>query len=129
MIKMDITDIEFEDNFFDVIYCSHVLEHVQDDRKAMREFHRVLKPAGWAVLQVPITANETFEDPSVTDPVERLRLFGQEDHVRRYGPDYKERLSGAGFTVDVVEARDFLSPSELSDMRIDPGGRVYVCRK
>src|SRR5205814_9838929 len=82
-VQMDITDIHYPDRSFDVIYCSHVLEHVPDDRKAMREFCRVLRDDGWAVLLVPITARSTFEDPTVTTPEERLRLFGQVDHVRR----------------------------------------------
>lgn len=129
MVKMDITNIPYEDDFFDVIYCSHVLEHVDDDQKAMREFRRVLKPSGWAVLQVPITAEVTFEDPSVTDPEERLRLFGQEDHVRRYGPDYTQRLCDAGFTVNVIEARDYLTPAELDAMRVDARGKVFHCTK
>ncbi len=62
-------------------------EHVSDDIKAMRELRKVLNPDGWAVLQVPITTDCTFENPSIIDPKERLRLFGQEDHIRRYGPD------------------------------------------
>ncbi len=102
MVKMDITDIQYPDNSFDVIYCSHVLEHVPDDRKAMRELARVLRPDGWAILQVPIEADQTFEDPSITDPKERERLFGQSDHVRVYGFDYKERLEDGGFQVKVV---------------------------
>jgi 2-polyprenyl-3-methyl-5-hydroxy-6-metoxy-1,4-benzoquinol methylase len=65
MVKMDITDIQYPDNTFDVIYCSHVLEHIPDDRKAMREFYRVLKPGGWAIVQVPVTAEseETGSEP------------------------------------------------------------------
>jgi len=101
MVQMDITDIHYPDNSFDVIYCSHVLEHVPEDRKAMAEFCRVLKPDGWAILQVPITVVRTIEDPTVTSPVERERLYGQDDHVRRYGLDYRDRLVGAGFKVMV----------------------------
>lgn len=131
MVEMDITDIQFEDGTFDVLYCSHVLEHVDDDRKAMREFHRVLKPLGWAVLLVPLTAESTFEDPSVVDPAERLRLFGQDDHVRRYGPDFEDRLQDAGFRVDRVEPADFLSLSEIDAMRIgvDVDDKIYLCKK
>lgn len=66
MVKMDITNIQYPDDSFDVILCSHVLEHVPDDRKAMREFWRVLKPTGWAILLVPIMAEVTFEDPSMS---------------------------------------------------------------
>jgi predicted SAM-dependent methyltransferase len=129
-LKMDITDIQFKDGVFDAIYCSHVLEHVSNDRKAMQEFHRVLKPGGWAILLVPIIAETTFEDPSVTDPKERLRLFGQEDHVRRYGPDYLDRLKEAGFSVQVVKPTDFLTADEINLMGITPAaGDIYFCTK
>lgn len=99
--KIDVTDISYPDNSFDVVYCSHVLEHVPDDRKGMTEIARVLKPDGWAILQVPITAETTLEDPTITTPEERLRVFGQSDHVRRYGPDYVDRLTESGLTVTV----------------------------
>lgn len=113
MVRMDITEIEYPDGRFDVIYCSHVLEHIPDDRAAIGELFRVLRPGGWAVLNVPVTSEETFEDPSVTTPEERLRVFGQEDHVRLYGADYSERLEAAGFQVQVARAADFLSDTEL----------------
>ena len=129
MVKMDITDIQYPDSTFDVIYCSHVLEHVYDDRKAMREFYRVLKPGGWAILQVPITADTTFEDPTASSPKERERLFGQFDHVRRYGPDYKDRLMGVGFSVTVdgfVRELDDRAVRRFGLMRDED---VYFCRK
>ena len=83
MIKMDITDIKFQDNIFDVVLCNHVLEHIVDDEKAMKELYRVLKPDGFAILQVPIdtTTEITLEDFSITSPEERLHHYGQEDHV------------------------------------------------
>jgi len=84
-IKMDITKIQLPENTFDIIYCSHVFEHVADDKKAISEIYRVLKGGGWAVLLVPVTCEKTFEDPNITDKRERLRLFGHEDHVRIYG--------------------------------------------
>ena len=98
-IRLDIADMNFEDNFFDVIICSHVLEHVKDDQKAMHELFRVLKPKGIAILQVPIskTARETFEDFSITTPEGREKYFGQKDHVRIYGKNYKERLNSVHF--------------------------------
>ncbi|QDV82909.1 hypothetical protein TBK1r_18410 [Stieleria magnilauensis] len=128
-VNMDITEIQYPDNTFDVIYCSHVLEHVPDDRKAMKEFLRVLNPDGFAVLMVPITAEQTVEDPSVTDPQERLRLFGQEDHVRRYGPDFSERLRGAGFVVDEMTPNRFCSEAEQRASRLPDEDRIYVCRR
>lgn len=101
MVKADITNIPFADHTFDVILCSHVLEHIPDDRRAMRELNRVLKPGGWAILLVPIELDRpiTFEDATVATPQERLRIFGQDDHVRIYGRDYISRLQDAGFTV------------------------------
>ena len=131
MEQMDVTDIAHPDGSFDIICCSHVLEHVPNDRKAMREFYRVLKPGGWAILNVPITAEETFEDPSVTAPSERLRLFGQEDHVRRYGPDYVMRLREVGFQVRIFKPEDQLTTEEvrLFGLSNAAAGEVYYCTK
>lgn len=84
IVQMDITDIQFPQNSFDIIDCSHVLEHVPQDRMAMKELARVVKPSGWAILQVPMSPRPTYEDLSMTDPEERTRLFGQSDHVRQY---------------------------------------------
>ncbi|MCA9247646.1 MAG: class I SAM-dependent methyltransferase [Planctomycetales bacterium] len=105
MVAMDITDIQYPDNSFDAILCSHVLEHVPDDRQAMREISRVLAPQGWAILQVPISLvlEKTYENPQATTPEQREREFGQLDHVRIYGQDYPDRLRKAGFAVDVFD--------------------------
>ena len=130
MVRIDITDIQYPDKMFDVIYCSHVLEHVLDDTRAMREFHRVLKSDGWAILLVPITTDQTFEDPSVTDPKERLRLFGQRNHVRRYGPDYVDRLREAGFKVKLIVPSDFLNKEGITRMGItNAAGEIHYCTK
>jgi ubiquinone/menaquinone biosynthesis C-methylase UbiE len=128
---MDVTDIQSPDDSFDIVYCSHVLEHVDDDRRAMRELCRVLRPDGWAILMVPITTDRTVEDPSISDPQERLRLFGQKDHVRRYGPDFVDRLREAGFAVETIRPDDFLSPEEIERMAIDRkyAGEIYHCTK
>jgi SAM-dependent methyltransferase len=101
MIKMDITDIQYDDDSFDAIICCHVLEHVSDDRKAMSELYRTLKPRGWAVLQVPISLslNKTFEDATITTPEGREKAFGQWNHMRLYARDYKDRLEHVGFSV------------------------------
>jgi SAM-dependent methyltransferase len=130
MIRMDITDIQYPDETFDVIYCSHVLEHVNDDRKAMRELHRVLRTGGWAILQVPIpTAEATYEDPTITSPKARKLAFGQKDHVRRYGADYKDRLEDAGFSVEVdgfVRDLDNRTVARFGLMRSED---VYRCTR
>ncbi len=130
MVKIDITDIQYPDETFDVIYCSHVLEHVPDDRCAMREFYRVLKPSGWAILLVPITIEKTFESPLITDPSDRLKLFGHELHVRRYGHDYVERLQAAGFKVSVTTRPQFLNDEQMVRMGItEAAGEIYYCTK
>jgi SAM-dependent methyltransferase len=128
---MDIMNIPHPDRSFDIVYCSHVLEHVPNDRAAMRECARVLEPtAGWAMLLVPITAPHTDEDPSITDPAERLRRFGQGDHVRRYGPDYVDRLRDAGFVVEVVRVADVAAPSAALRMGLSAAaGELYHCRR
>jgi SAM-dependent methyltransferase len=129
-VQMDITEIPFPDRSFDLIYCSHVLEHVPDDRKAMRECNRVLADDGMAILIVPIMAEKTIEDPTITDPKERLRLFGQEDHVRKYGPDYSERLQEAGFRVEVITPADFLNQEEVVRFGLaHTQSRLFICRK
>jgi predicted SAM-dependent methyltransferase len=102
---IDITNIAFPENSFDRIICLHVLEHIVEDRKAMTELFRILKPGGWALVQVPTdyTLDSTVEDASVTSPDRRKEMFGQHDHVRICGNDYADRLKNAGFNVDRVD--------------------------
>ena len=102
MVRMDLTAIQYPDNTFDAILCNHVLEHIPDDRKAMRELFRVLKPGGWAILQVPISLRlkSTYEDYAIFSPEKREKHFGQKDHVRIYGRDFTDRLREAGFKVE-----------------------------
>lgn len=98
-VKMDIHQMPFADQSFDVVLCNHVMEHVANDIQAMGEIRRVLKPGGFAILQVPFFApvpDHTMEDATVTDPRERERQFGQDDHVRKYGKDYEERINRSG---------------------------------
>lgn len=113
MRAIDVTNIQTPDHAFDLILCSHVLEHVPDDRKAMRELHRVLAPGGMAVLLVPIDRSRptTDEDPTITDPAERIRRFGQHDHVRQYGMDYYDRLREAGFEVHSIAYAEAIDPA------------------
>jgi Methyltransferase domain len=99
-VHTDITNLVFNDNSFDAIACCHVLEHIPNDRDAMKELLRVLRSQGTAYIQVPYKKYEkTDEDLTITDPVERERRFGQFDHVRTYGFDLKERLESVGFHV------------------------------
>ena len=128
MARIDITDIPFPEASFDAIFCSHVLEHVPDDRLAMQELRRVLKPGGWIALQVPISGETTFEDPGVTDPAERVRLFGQDDHVRVYGRDIAGRLESAGFTVTEVRPGDLFEETERRRVGIPEDELLHECR-
>ncbi|MBN2243884.1 MAG: class I SAM-dependent methyltransferase [Acidobacteria bacterium] len=130
MVKMDVTAIQFPDESFDVVCCSHVLEHVPDDRQAIREFFRVLKKGGYAVFQVPIGRDPTEEKLEIRDPRERQRLFGQEDHVRRYGPDFVDRLQAARFVVSVGRVCDLFTREEIVQMGLTPAaGEIFHCRK
>lgn len=129
MLKMDITDMRFPDNYFDCIICYHVLEHVLDDRRAMKEMFRVLKPGGWAIIQVPILRDKTFEDPSVTAPKDRERIFGQCDHVRIYGLDYKDRLESVGFSVNVDGYVKRLGDDVVRKYGLIKDEDIYFCSK
>lgn len=129
-IRADITKVPFADASFGAILCNHVLEHVPDDKAAMGELLRVLRPGGWAVLQVPQRSRmpETQEDPEVTDPRERERRFGQRDHLRQYGADYAERLSAAGFDVHAERFGEGL-PVERRERHGLKGEIIHLCRK
>lgn len=102
-VKADILDLPFEDESFDIIFCNHVLEHIEDDRKAMSELYRVMRKGGWGIFQVPMknSLEKTYEDFSIKDPKEKQKHFGQYDHVRWYGMDYFERLKSVGFQTDI----------------------------
>jgi SAM-dependent methyltransferase len=99
-VRADLSQLPLREAVFDVAMCNHVLEHVTDDRRCMRELRRVLRPGGTAVVMVPYQPDRvTIEDPSITDPARRTELFGQADHVRLYGRDFVDRLDEAGFDV------------------------------
>ncbi len=114
-VTADIINLPFNDNSFDVIFCNHVLEHIQDDTKAMKELFRVMKKGGMGIFQVPqdLNRNVTFEDNSITNPKERAKIFGQYDHVRVYGRDYFDKLRSIGFEVKEVNYSQKIS-SKLS---------------
>lgn len=130
-IKMDIADIKQPNDTYDVVICSHVLEHIQDDAKAMRELFRVLKKGGFAILQVPISYSieATFEDNSITNPKDREFIFGQSNHVRIYGKDYMQRLEIAGFSVMVHDYTENLKPQEVLKYGLLKDEKIFVCSK
>lgn len=130
-VKMDIQNMPFDDNVFDVVLCNHVLEHIPDDKKAMHEILRVMKPGAWAVLQVPMKsgAATTFEDPSISDPKERAIHFGQYDHIRLYGSDYGDVLRKEGFIVEELDIPKAIGPELTETYRLAPNEILYIGKK
>jgi SAM-dependent methyltransferase len=130
-VQADITAMTFPDESFDVVICSHVLEHVDDDRAAMRELRRVLKPDGVAIVMVPVdrARAETYEDPSITAPADRLREFWQEDHLRLYGRDLADRLRGEGLACEQVSFVAELPATVVERHGLDRGDDMYLCRR
>lgn len=130
--RVDLADMRiYRDGEFDALLCSHVLEHVPDDRRAMAELFRVLRPGGWGIVMTPIPVGKdrTDEDPGVTDVSERLRRFGQEDHVRIYsGADFTERLQNAGFRVTKL-GRGHFGPEAFERCGLTPQSALYVVEK
>lgn len=126
--------MDFPEDAFDAVVANHVLEHVVEDRQAMSEVFRILKPGAWAILMIPaIIADVTDEDATVTSPQERERRWQQKDHVRRYGWDYADRLHEAGFGVEVYKSEDHVSNAHIDRYRLrDPNGpvdSVFLVRK
>lgn len=133
-IQLDVTRMPFSDGSFDVVLCNHVLEHVSDDRAAMREIERILRPDGWAILLVPIERSRatTFEDPAIDSPEQRFEYYGQEDHARLYGLDYADRLAEAGFHVSVDDFGSELSEADIRRYGLRRDGaieEIYHCAK
>ncbi len=128
---VDITDIPYEDNMFDFIMCTHVLEHVEDDNKAMKELYRVLKKGGNALINVPINDayEHSFENPEYDTPELREKYYGCWDHLRWYGRDYADLLRGVGFDVD--ESMPFADASEefLKKYGIYSNEKIHWCKK
>ncbi len=130
-VKADILDLPFFDNEFDIIFCNHVLEHIENDSKAMSELFRVMKPGGWGIFQVPMKVNEahTYEDSNITTAEDRKKHFGQYDHVRWYGLDYFERLEQAGFEVEHYLVKNHFTPEEIRKFALWENELLPVVRK
>ena len=131
-IQTDIQDMKvFGDNSFDALLCSHVLDHVDDDRKAMRELLRVLKPGGWAIIQssIDLSREKTWDEPEAKTPQERLRIFGQADLARKYGVDIKERLNEAGFKTQARKYGKELGEQAVKEYGTYSNANIYYCEK
>ena len=130
-LHFDIQQIPLADESFDVVFCNHIMEHVEDDLQAMREIHRVMRRGeGWGVILSPVELEreKTFEDDSITDPEERTRIFGQYDHRRVYGRDYADRLREAGFEVEDLDYAAILTAEEQERYAL-PKDHLYIVRK
>lgn len=124
--NMNVLELPFENNHFDLAICNHVLEHIPEDTKAMGEIHRVVKSGGAAILQVPLSKNteKTHEDFTIDDPNKREELFGQFDHVRIYGQDYEKRLQSVGFKVNRTNVSE-----KYKKFGVNPDEDIFYCEK
>lgn len=128
-VRADLASLPLQSDSFDAAICIHVLEHVVDDRTAMREMFRVLKPGGWALISVPIRLGEpTYEDAAITAPAERKLAFGETSHVRYYGHDLVDRLEDAGFDV-TMDAAANLDPDVVAEYGLLWDENLFFCRK
>lgn len=128
---LDITQIDFQDEYFDFVICNHVLEHVENYMDALKEINRVMKTGGKAVLQVPIAAklDTTLENNEINTPEEREKVFGQRDHVRLFGLDYKDILVKAGFEVAIFSS-SFLSDNNKTSLHgLNPEENLFQVTK
>ncbi|MDR1055445.1 MAG: methyltransferase domain-containing protein [Prevotellaceae bacterium] len=130
-VKMDVQDIPFPDNSFDVILCNHIMEHVDNDLKALQELCRVLRPGGWGIIQSPVNYSReiTYEDPCITTPEERARHFGQCDHLREFGADYGKRLEKGGFIVVEDDYVKTLPKADIIRYALPANEIIYLVRK
>ncbi len=129
---LDLQDLhKYSNNSFDIFICSHILEHVDDDIKAMKELHRILKPGGFGIAMVPIipSVQTTVEDPSITDENTRMKLFGQKDHVRLYAKqDFISRLQSVGFKVQLHDEAYF-GEEKFREYGITRKSVLYIVHK
>ncbi len=130
-MHFDLHDIPLEDNRFDIVFCNHVMEHVDDAIRCMSELNRVLKPGGWGIMQVPqdFSREETYEDSSITSPSEREKHFWQKDHVRLFGKDYPDWLRKAGFDVKEFKKEEHYSKDQIERFRLSKEEILYIVSK
>ena len=127
MMALDITKIALPNASFGFVLCSHVLEHVDDDARAMAELRRILVPGGVAIVLVPLRDGPTLEDPVATTPELRLEVYGQSDHVRHYGRDVEDRLEAAGFRVRAVHPSDVMTPERFVAEGMSDADVLFRC--
>ena len=129
-MSIDLTSLSFSDNSFDVVICNHVLEHIVNEKQALNEIYRVLKPGGWAIIQVPIASElaQTIENNADSDEM-RLLKYGQRDHVRLYGLDYLTRLKNHGFIVKYWSPASHYDQNIINKYAINALEKVFIASK
>jgi len=130
-LKADLTELPFQDETFDCILCYHVLEHIEDDIKALSEMYRILKKDGWAIIQSPFdkTSEQSLEQNDVITPVDRKKIYGQDDHVRIYGRDFIKRIESTGFVVNEDDFINKFNDSEIIRFGLDREEIINFCTK
>lgn len=128
---VDITQIPYENDQFDLIICSHVIEHITEEQQALKELKRVLKSEGLAYINAPIY-NElefTLEKEEYNTPELRYKFYGQHDHVRKYGRDYTSRIKQSGFNVDEVKLSLEFNEKQMMFHGLAESEILYKCTK
>lgn len=130
-MHFDLHNIPLEDNRFDVVFCNHVMEHVNDAIRCMSELHRVMKPGGWGIMQVPQDHSRatTLEDPAITSPEDREKYYWQKDHVRLFGQDYPQWLAKAGFKVTIFDKDSKYNHELIERYRLQKEEILYIVHK
>jgi SAM-dependent methyltransferase len=130
-MHFDLHSIPLEDNRFDVVFCNHVMEHVNDPIQCMKELYRVMKPGGWAIMQVPqdLSREETYEDKSITSPEEREKHYWQKDHVRLFGKDYPNYLEKVGFVTEIFDKESKIGAEKMERYRLMEKEILYIFHK
>lgn len=130
-LHFDLHSIPLENDRFDVVFCNHVMEHVDDAIQCMKELYRVMKPGGWGIMQVPqdFSRDETLEDPAIQSPEDREKYYWQKDHVRLFGRDYPRWLEKAGFSVTEFQKESKYDQNQIQRYRLQKEEILYIVRK
>ena len=130
-IKIDITTIQYPNNYFDIIICNHVLEHVLDYKKAIKEIFRVLKKGGFAIVQTPFSKKIKyhFTDPYIKSKEDRARYYGESDHLRIFGQELFDNFSEAGFQLKIKSHSSILSRYDPSKYGVNDKEELIYMEK
>jgi SAM-dependent methyltransferase len=132
-LQIDITDIPFPDDTFDYIICAHVLGYVPDEKKAVEEMYRVLKPDGIVLVQTLMNLDNphTFETPDADTPAKRLQYYSEDDVIRLHGMDVAERLQAGGFLVETIDYRKAMGEEIYQRYSLGDGKRelIFKCMR